>query len=159
MNAPELLSDKHEIELFSCGKPALDQWLKKRARANQVSGASRTYVVAEGARVIGYYCLASGAIATTDAPGSIARNMPDPIPMAVLGRLASDSNFQGKGVGTAMLQDAVLRTQQAASIMGIRGILVHALDDAARIFYEERGFVGSKASPMTLILSLKGLSA
>lgn len=159
MNAPELLSDKHEIELFSCGKPALDQWLKKRARANQVSGASRTYVVAEGVRVIGYYCLASGAIATAEAPGSLSRNMPDPIPMAILGRLAIDSAYQGKGIGTAMLQDAVMRTQQAAAIMGIRGILVHALDDAAREFYEHYGFVGSVTSPMTLVLSLKARTA
>jgi GNAT superfamily N-acetyltransferase len=157
--APEILSEKHEIEPFSCGKPVLDQWLKKRARANQVSGASRTYVIAEGVRVIGYYCLSSGAIATTDAPGSLSRNMPDPIPMAILGRLAIDQSFQGRGVGTAMLQDAVLRTAQAANIMGIRGLLVHALDESARSFYEQRGFVGSKTSPMTLVLPLKGLAS
>lgn len=105
--------------------------------------------------MIGYYCLSSGAIAAVDAPGSVRRNMPDPIPMAILGRLAIDQAFQGRGIGKAMLQDAVLRAGQAASIMGIRGLLVHALDDKAKTFYERFGFRGSPTSPLTLILSLK----
>lgn len=156
MLAPALLTEAHQLDAFSCGEVVLDDWLKKRARANQASGASRTYVVAEeGGRVIGYYCLSSGAIAAVDAPGSVRRNMPDPIPMAILGRLAIDEASQGRGVGKAMLQDAVLRAGQAASIMGIRGLLVHALDDKARAFYEHFGFKGSPTSPLTLILSLK----
>lgn len=155
MRAPELLNDNHQLDAFSCGEAVLDDWLKRRARLNQASGASRTYVVTEGDQVIGYYCLSSGAIAAVDAPGSVRRNMPDPIPMAILGRLAIDQNFQGQGIGTAMLRDAVLRAGQAAEIMGIRGILVHALDDKARAFYEGLGFKGSPTSPLTLILSLK----
>lgn len=144
---------------FDSGVPSLDDWLKRRAQSNQVSGASRTYVVAQGSRVVGYYCLASGAIAMTDAPPGLRRNMPDPIPMIVLGRLAVDRSLQAKGLGTALLQDAVLRTMQAAGIVGTRGLLVHALSDDAKAFYERYGFVPSPTNPLTLVLPLKGLQA
>lgn len=153
--APALLTEAHELDLFQSGNHTLDEWLRRRARANQVSGASRTYVVADDARVVGYYCLSSGALDLAEAPGAVRRNMPDPIPMAVLGRLAVDRNWQGKGLGVALLQDAVMRTAQAAGIMGIRGVLVHAISDEARAFYERYGFSGSPANPMTLVLSLK----
>jgi GNAT superfamily N-acetyltransferase len=133
----------------------LDDWLLRRALANQVAGASRTYVVTDGpSQVVGYYALASGALATLDAPGGLRRNMPDPIPMAILGRLAVDLQFHGRGLGVALLQDAVLRVQQAASIVGIRGVLVHAISDEARLFYERYGFTGSPTQPMTLVLAL-----
>jgi GNAT superfamily N-acetyltransferase len=159
LGAPTILTEAHELERFSCGRPVLDDWLKKRARANQVSGASRTYVACEGARVVGYYCLASGAIAAVDAPGSIRRNMPDPIPMSILGRLAVDLDHQGRGLGPGLLRDAVLRSHQASGIMGIRGVLVHALDERAKAFYERYGFTASPTSPMTLVLSLKAFNA
>ena len=155
LSAPTLLTEAHDLNLFQSGNDNLDQWLRRRARANQVSGASRTYVVAENARVVGYYCLSSGGLDLADAPGSIRRNMPDPIPMAILGRLAIDRSWQGKGLGTALLQDAVLRTGQAAAILGIRGILVHAISDEAKVFYERYGFAASPTNPMTLALSLK----
>ena len=123
--------------------------------ANQVSGASRTYVVTDGLEnVVAYYALASGALTQGDAPSGLKRNMPDPIPMAILGRLAVDQRYQGQGLGIALLQDAVLRVQQAAAIMGIRGILVHAISDDAQCFYERHGFAGSPTQPMTLVLSL-----
>jgi GNAT superfamily N-acetyltransferase len=150
-----LLGEAHDLQLFDSGHDSLDEWLRRRARANQVSGASRTYVVCEGERVVGYYCLSSGALAVADAPGTIRRNMPDPVPMAVLGRLAIDRNWQGKGIGSALLQDAVLRTGQAAHIMGIRGLVVHAISNEAKAFYEHYGFMASPANPMTLVLSLK----
>jgi GNAT superfamily N-acetyltransferase len=153
--APTLLAEVHELDRFRCGRPVLDDWLKKRARANQVSGASRTYVACEGARVVGYYCLASGALAAIDAPGSIRRNMPDPVPMSILGRLAVDLEYKGRGLGPALLRDAVLRSHQASAILGIRGVLVHALDEPAKAFYERYGFAASPTSPMTLVLSLK----
>jgi GNAT superfamily N-acetyltransferase len=156
LSGPTLLKDSHDLEFFQSGNDNLDQWLRRRSRANQVSGASRTYVVAEGARVVGYYCLSSGALDLADAPGPVRRNMPDPIPMAVLGRLAIDQKWQGKGLGAAVLQDATLRTGQAAAILGIRGILVHAISDGAKAFYEHYGFAASPKNPMTLILSLKG---
>ncbi len=157
--APALLSDAHVLDDFDSGVPVLDEWLRRRARANQSSGASRTYVVAAGERVAGYYCLASGALDVAAAPGPIRRNMPDPVPMAVLGRLAVDRQFQGKGLGVAMLQDAVLRTAHAASILGIRGILVHAISDDVAKFYARHGFEASPTHPMTLVLSIKGLAA
>ncbi|NNM71626.1 GNAT family N-acetyltransferase [Enterovirga aerilata] len=158
LSPPELLTDTHDLTQFESGQDSLDDWLRRRARANQVSGASRTYVVSEGVQVVGYYCLASGAIAAIDAPGPVRRNMPDPIPMAILGRLAIDRRWQGKGLGTALLQDAVLRTAQAAHIMGIRGLLVHAISEDAKAFYEHYGFKASPSHPMTLVLSLKGVA-
>ncbi|MEZ2333269.1 GNAT family N-acetyltransferase [Mesorhizobium sp. RCC_202] len=155
LSAPILLADSHELDLFQSGADSLDQWLRRRARANQVSGASRTYVIAESTRVVGYYCLSSGALDLADAPGSIRRNMPDPVPIAVLGRLAVDASWQGKGLGVALLQDAVLRTSQAAAILGIRGLLVHAISEEAKAFYEHYSFQDSPKNPMTLVLSLK----
>jgi len=155
LSAPTLLVDTHDLDLFQSGTDRLDQWLKRRARANQVSGASRTYVVADGKCVVGYYCLSSGGLHLADAPGAIRRNMPDPIPMAILGRLAVDQGWQGKGLGTALLQDAALRAGQAAAILGIRGLLVHAMSDEAKAFYERYGFAASPKNPMTLVLSLK----
>jgi GNAT superfamily N-acetyltransferase len=149
------LADEHRIDEFVSGVPSLDDWLKRRARANQMTGASRTYVVADDAhRVVGYYALASGALASVEAPGRLRRNMPDPIPMAILGRLAVDQTVQSKGLGVALLQDAVLRARQAASIVGIRGILVHAISVEAKQFYEKYGFIAGPTQPMTLILSL-----
>ena len=156
LEAPTLLSVEHRSDGFASGTTSLDDWLKRRAHANQISGASRTYVVADAGRVVGYYCLASGALALNDAPGGLKRNMPDPIPMAILGRLAVDLTWQGRGLGAALLRDAVERTQTAAAILGIRGLLVHALSDAAKAFYEHHGFVASPSRPMALVLSLKG---
>ncbi len=156
LSAPVLLSPEHALDDFTCGVAGLDEWLKRRAYPNQVSGASRTYVVAEGRTVVGYYCLASGALALNDSPGSVRRNMPDPVPVVVLGRLAINKIWQGKGLGAALLQDAVLRTIQAGGILGIRGLLVHAISDEAKTFYEHHGFTASPTQPMTLILSLKG---
>ncbi len=157
LSAPALLTKEHQTGSFSCGIASLDDWLNRRAYPNQISGASRTYVVAEGQRVVGYYSLASGALASNDASGPLRRNMPDPIPMAVLGRLAVDRGFHRKGLGVALLQDAVIRTVQAGGFLGIRGLLVHAISDEAKAFYEYHGFMASPTQPMTLILSLKGM--
>ncbi|TAN53915.1 MAG: N-acetyltransferase [Rhodospirillales bacterium] len=153
--SPSLLNEGHDLVDFACCAASLDDWLKRRARPNQISGASRTYVVTEGAKVVGYYCLASGALALNEAPGKVKRNMPDPIPMIVLGRLAVDRAWQGKGLGVALLQDAVIRTSEAAGILGIRGILVHAISEEAKAFYERYGFTASPSQPITLVLSLK----
>jgi GNAT superfamily N-acetyltransferase len=156
LSSPGLLTADHQLDDFVCGVDSLDDWLKRRAYPNQVNGASRSYVVTEGKRVVGYYCLASGALQLSDTPSALRRNMPDPVPVAILGRLAVDKSYQGRGLGVALLQDAVVRTAQAAGILGIRGLLVHALSIEAKIFYEHYGFVASPTQPMTLILSLKG---
>ena len=157
LSSPTLLTKNHQLDTFACGVDSLDDWLKKRAFSNQVNSASRTYVVADEQKVVGYYCLASGALELNNAPSSIRRNMPNPIPVVILGRLAIYKTYQGKGIGVALLQDAVLRTAQAAGILGIRGLLVHALSAEAKAFYEHHGFVVSPTQPMTLILSLKNL--
>jgi GNAT superfamily N-acetyltransferase len=154
--APAALDPEHKLDNFNSSVPALDDWLKRRAMANHVSGASRVYIVADTSKyVVGYYALASGALALAEAAGRLRRNMPDPIPMAILGRLAIDVSWQGKGLGVALLQDAVLRTRQAAHILGIRGILVHAISDEAKRFYERHGFIASPRAPMTLVMSLR----
>lgn len=128
--------------------------MKKRALGNEESGASRTYVVTAAGRVVGYYALASGAVAAQAATGKIRRNMPDPIPVMVLGRLAVDKAFQKRGVGIALVRDAVLRTLQAADIGGIRAILLHAISDDAKRFYERCGFSESPVDSMTLMVSI-----
>ena len=118
VRAPEKLTAAHDVSLFPSGEPALDDWLKRRALPNEKSGASRTYVVCSGQRVIGYYTLANGAIAHSAVTGRMRRYMPDATPVMVLGRLAVDRSFQGRRLGTALLRDAILRTLQAAEIAG-----------------------------------------
>lgn len=154
LSPPEPLADTHELDAFSSGVASLDDWLKRRARANQVSGASRTFVVAEGRRVVGYYALASGGIAAVASVGRFRRNMPDPIPVALLGRLAIDRSQQGRGLGRALFRDCALRVAQAADVLGIRGIVVHAVSDEAKAFYQALGFDPSPTEPMTLMVTL-----
>jgi GNAT superfamily N-acetyltransferase len=110
--------------------------------------------VCVGKKVVGYYTLAAGAITHAEAPGRIRRNMPDPLPVMVLGRLAVDKSFHGQGVGTGLLRDAVLRIVQAAEIAGIRAILVHAISEAAKRFYEKYGFVTSPVDPLTVMITV-----
>ena len=154
LSAPEKLNAAHDLSQFECGDAELDDWLRRRALQNEERGASRTYVVCAGRRVVAYYALAAGAVAHVLAPGRVRRNMPNPVPVMVIGRLAIDARFQGSGIGSALLRDAVLRTVQAAEIAGIRGILVHALSERAKRFYIKSGFVPSPVDPMTLMITL-----
>jgi GNAT superfamily N-acetyltransferase len=156
---PQRLVPSHATDGFDSGSPQLDDWLRRRALRNEAEGASRTYVVCQGDQVVGFYGLATGAVLQQAAPGRVRRNMPDPIPVMVLGRLAVDRRFQGRGLGRALLRDAILRTLQAAEIAGIRALLVHAKDDPARAFYERCGFVASPLDPLTLMLPLKDAAA
>ena len=152
---PELLSTEHQVQSFACGEPVLDDWLKRRALGNQSSGASRTFVVATDERlVMGYYALAAGAVTHRDAPRIIRQNMPDPVPVMVLGRLAVDVRAQGMKLGAALLQDALQRWVIVSQNAGVRALLVHALNDRARRFYEYYGFKASPAHHMTLMLRL-----
>lgn len=154
LSAPQPLAGHHQLAGFDSGEPSLDDWLKRRAARNQANGSSRTYVVCEGDTVIGYYCLAAGAIGHGEAPSSLRRNRPDPIPVLVLGRLAIHKDHHQKGIGTALLADAIRRSIQAAHIAGVTALLVHALSEPARHFYLSRGFVESPVKPMTLCLML-----
>ena len=155
--APEPLSGHHRTGGFDCGVAALDDWLKRRAAANQASGASRTFVVCEGAAVVAYYALASSAVASAGTPGRFRRNMPDPIPVVVLGRLAIAETHQKRGLGRALFQDAARRVLHAADAIGIRGLLVHALSEEAKAFYLRLGFEPSPLDPMTLMVTLADL--
>lgn len=157
LSAPLPLADHHQLAGFECGEPSLDDWLKRRAAKNQTSGASRTYVVCDGPdlnRVVGYYCLAAGAVGHGEAPSALKRNQPDPIPVLVLGRLAIHKDHHQKGIGTALLNDAIRRAVQAGEIAGVAALLVHAISEPARRFYLSRGFLESPIQPMTLCLRM-----
>ena len=157
ITAPEPLSDKHEIGDFESGVASLDEWLKRRAHKNQVADASRTFVACEGTKVVGYYALGSGGIEIAAAPGRFRRNMPEPIPVVVLGRLALDRRFKGRGLGRALFRDSAKRVLHAADSIGIRGILVHAISEDAKAFYIALGFEPSPLEPMTLMVTLADL--
>ncbi len=156
--APQPLTAVHRVNDFACGEPSLDEWLKRRALNNQQSGASRTFVVVDEAdQVLGYYALAAGAVAHQLATGAVRRNMPDPVPVLVLGRLAVDRRAQGIQLGAGMLQDAVNRAISVSQNTGVRALLVQALNEQARGFYQHYGFVPSPHNPMTLMLCLHTL--
>ena len=155
LSPPARLTDRHDLASFDCGVASLNDWLKKQALKNDHSGASCSYVVCQGATVIGYYCLAAGGIIRDEAPAALRRNMPDPIPVMVLGRLGIDRRHQNRGLGSALLRDAVLRVLQVAEVAGVAALLVHSLNEDARRFYLSRGFVESPLRPMTLCLILR----
>ena len=159
LSAPALLAEHHEFEEFDSGEASLDEWLKKRARDNQATSASRVFVTCEGNRVAGYYALSSSAIALAITPGRFRRNMPNPIPVALLGRLAIDKAWQQRGVGRALFRDAALRVCRAAETIGIRGIVVHAISDQARNFYLALGFTECPGESMTLVATLQDVRA
>jgi GNAT superfamily N-acetyltransferase len=144
------LDQTHEIAEFLSGVASLDEWLKRRARGNQASGASRSFVVTEGRRVVAYYAVSSGGISLQSAVDRFRRTMPDPIPIALLGRLAIDRGWQGRGLGRTLFLDCAARIMHAADSLGIRGIVVHAISDQAKAFYSAVGLEVSPFDPMTL---------
>ena len=155
LNAPQPLAATHLLDQFASGEASLDDWLKRRALSNQLSGASRTFVVTDReGRVFGYYAMAAGAVSHRMATSGVRRNMPDPIPVMVLARLAIDHRAQGIKLGAALLQDAVNRAVAVSQNAGVRALLVHALHDRAKQFYEHYGFQESPQHPMTLMLRL-----
>lgn len=154
LTPPRPIQTDHDLSTFDSGRAVLDDWLKRRALRNEVTGVSRTYVVCDGGRVVAYYCLATGSVQSKQAPGKVRRNMPDPIPIVLMGRLAVDESQQGKGLGRALLKDAILRTLKAADIAGLRALLVHALDARAAAFYRRNGFVESPMDRLVLMLPL-----
>lgn len=151
---PEPLGDHHVLDDFTCGDESLDNWLKNRTREGQQRGSARTFVVCQENRVVGYYSLAAGAVVRADAPGKLRRNMPDPIPVFVLGRMAVDLDFQGSGLGSALLKDAMIRTLTAANSIGAAALLVHALNDELRHYYQRFGFLEFPETSLTFFLPL-----
>ena len=159
LRAPEPLTPEHDIAGFDCGVASLNHWLERRAAANQISGASRTFVACEDRKVVGYYALASSAIAPAATSGRFRRNMPDPIPVVVLGRLAVATSLHGQGLGRDLFQDAALRVIHAADAIGIRGMVVHTLSQEAKAFYLRLGLEESPLDPMTLVVTVADLRA
>jgi GNAT superfamily N-acetyltransferase len=158
LTAPVLLTKDHERNSFDCGVPALNDYLQKFALQNQKKHAARTYVATRGNRIVGYYSLAYGSVSLEEAPQSVKSGFPrHPIPVILLARLAVDSAEQGRGLGAALLKDALLRTIQAAEIAGLRAMLVHAKDDSAKRFYEKFGFEPSPTDAYHLFLRLSDI--
>jgi len=154
--APQPLLPTHRCDGFASSEPELDAWLMRRAYANQLGGASRTFVVVDAQdAVMGYYALAAGAVSHQVATSAVRRNMPDPVPVMVLARLAVDQRAQGHKLGASLLQDAVKRCALVSQHAGIRAVLVHALHDRAKQFYEHYGFQASPVHPLTLLLQLQ----
>lgn len=158
--APELLTEEHDRSHFGCGKPPLNQYLKKYALLNQANDVSRTYVATHENRVVGYYTLTFGSISHDEATPRIKAELPQyPIPIILLARLAVDQKESGKCLGKGLLKDALLRTVQAADIAGLRPMVTHAKDETAKLFYEKNGFQPSPIQPLTLMLTINDIRA
>lgn len=155
LKAPAPLVQTHDTATFDCGQESLNHWVKNTALKNEKNGASRTFVVCDGKKVIGYYTLAAGSVSHSEVPGKVRRNMPEPIPVMVLGRLAVDKNYQSKGIGKALLQDALLRVIAISKQAGVKAMMLHALTEEAKRFYLRQGFIVSPTNEMTLMIPLK----
>jgi GNAT superfamily N-acetyltransferase len=155
LTSPKPITSGHELTDFDSGESSLDEWLKKRALKNHTGGASRCFVLCSGITVIGYYSLSAGAISHEMAPKAMRRNMPNPLPVLLLGRLAVDRRYHNQGLGSALLRDAMLRAVSISGDAGVFAILVHALSDPAKLFYLSRGFVESPLQPMTLLMTIE----
>ena len=152
----EKLRRDHDLSSFDCGKPALTNWLQKFAWANQQADSAKTYMACRGNRVVGYYALTAGSVHKHESPERIAKGLANhPVGVVLLARLAVDVSEQGKGLGKALLFDALQRVEEAADIVGVRAVMVHAIDDAARRFYEYFNFDPSPIDPFQLMVLLK----
>jgi GNAT superfamily N-acetyltransferase len=162
-HAPRTIGPDDRLEAFDCGKEPLDDWLKLRALENEGTG-SRTYVVTAAVgpaagQVVGYYTLASGAVMRNEAPGKLRRNMPDPVPVMVLGRLAVDRNHHGNRIAAGMMRQAMRRVAQVSREVAVRALIVHAIDDTAIPFYLKWDFKPFPAGSHTLLLPIETLAA
>lgn len=159
ISAVELLTAGHALDAFSCGKPALDLWLRRFALINQANDSARTYVACKaGGTVVGYFAIRAGSVRPEEAPQRISKGLArHPLPVVLLARLAVDRTCRGQGLGAALLKDALGRIGAAADILGARAVLVHAIDEEARAFYEHFGFEASPLEPLQLFLLLKDL--
>ncbi|CAN7610097.1 GNAT family N-acetyltransferase [Bosea sp. LjRoot9] len=154
LSPPSPITSHHDLSQFACGHDALDDWLKARAVKSE-GQTSRTYVCAERNLVVGYYCISSASVRLAAAPGKLRRNSPDPVPMIVLGRLAVCKSHERRGIGAGLLKDALLRAIQASKIIGVRGVLVHAVDDNAAAFYKRFDFIEFPAESRTMFMPIE----
>lgn len=160
ISAPELLTAAHDVSEFTCGKPVLDNWLKTRALSNQEKGFTAVLVVQEAGRVVGYYGLAPTGVVPNVLPLSIRTGQPpDPVPCLLLGQLATDLGWVGRGIGTGLVKHALERSVQAASLVGGRALMVNAVDSDAAAFWQRRGFVPSRDNALVLFRSIAEIAA
>ncbi len=159
LTPPAPITADLELANFDSGEPSLNEWLKKRALKNHAAGASRCFVLCADPDIIGYYSLSAGAISHETAPKAMRRNMPNPLPVLLLGRLAVDKRYHNQGIGQALLRDAMVRSINVSGNAGVFALLVHALSDQAKQFYLSRGFVESPLQPMTLFMTLETVRA
>lgn len=160
LSHPEPLTATHDVSQFTCGKPALDHWLKTRALSNQEKGFTAVIIVHEGNRVVGYYGLAPTAVVPAVLRRSIRTGQPpDPVPCLLLGQLATDLAWAGKGIGTGLLKHALERCVTAASLIGGRALIVNAVDQDAVDFWRRRGFLPAKDDPLVLFRSMADIAA
>jgi GNAT superfamily N-acetyltransferase len=157
---PEPLRGEHSTEGFECGEHSLDIWIHEHARQAEASGSARIFVTTDdGERVVGFYALAAASVSPGDATERLMRGQSEhqPVPVILVGRLAVDREHQGNQVGRSLLQDALLKCATAASSIGARAVIVHAISDEAVLFYERFGFEASPTDPRHLILLMKDL--
>jgi GNAT superfamily N-acetyltransferase len=142
--APEPLGPAHDLSQFDCGREPLNNWLKNLARISE-GRTARTYVACDGSVVVGYYCISAGSVERQSLPSKLRRSqgLPRYIPLTIIGRLARDARHRGSGLGADLLRDALLRILAASKIVGSQAVLVHAIDDEAKRFWVENGFVES----------------
>lgn len=160
ISSPELLTAAHDLSGFTCGKPALDRWLKTRALSNQEKGFTAVLVVHDDNRVVGYYGLAPTAVLPSILSRSVRTGQPpDPVPCLLLGQLATDQNWIGKGIGTGLLKHALQRCVAAANLIGGRALIVNAIDTEAVEFWRRRGFMASRDDPQILFRSMADIAA
>ena len=160
LSPPEPLNARHDVSQFSCGKPALDIWLKTRALSNQDRGFTVVTVIHDGGRVVGYYGLAPTAVVPSVIPRSIKTGQPpNPIPCLLLGQLATDKGWTGQGIASGLLRHALIRCVAGARLIGGRALVVNALDQEAANFWKRHGFLPSKDDPLTLFRSIPDIAA
>jgi GNAT superfamily N-acetyltransferase len=158
LTPPAPISPAHDVAQFDCGKIPLNDWLRKYALKNE-GRASRCFVTCSSRVVVGFYCLAAGSVEPLDVPGALKRNMPSIIPVLVLGRMAVDKQYQGHGIGGALLKDALRRAATVSTDIGAAAVLVHAIDREAVPFYVQYGFQAFPEGTLTLYLPMKTIVA
>jgi GNAT superfamily N-acetyltransferase len=159
LSAPEPLTAAHQVSEFSCGKPTLDHWLKTRALSNQEKGFTAVLVVHAAGRVVGYYGLAPTAVVPNILPRAIRTGQPpDPVPCLLLGQLATDLGWAGRGIGTGLVKHALQRCVAAARLVGGRALMVNAVDAGAAAFWRRRGFVPTRDDPLLLFRSISAIA-
>lgn len=158
LTGPHLLHGDHQLDFFDCGVAILNEYLKKHALQNQLSQGARTYVVTKSEIVVGYFTLAYGSVSPEEAPARVRQGLGRyPVPLLILARLAVDVNERGKGLGKALLKQALLKSIQASEIAGLRAVLVHAKDDVSKVFYQHYGFLSSPFDELSLYLLIKDI--